>query len=507
MNYFCQNKLISFSSHPFSLFKDNVMSHLSSREMKIIAIISGIFCLLATCYFSLTETWPSLRTKIKIAKDLKTERFDNEQAEDGLKAKTVRTAKTSVKTASLANATVINNTNKKAFNDAVAASKAKVAAENAAASAKAKAAAEEAELADVLALVEALDAAEAAALGKKLDKVEAIEYAKAQKAKKAAEDAAAKAAADAKAKQDAQKTQLQELPADVKQLIESQIVQGDLIKKKLQTDFKPNGYLMTRQQIPFDDMLPAIVYAEKTRLYFNSQNIPVGYTARGFEDYVITSILKNRAQTKRSSNKKFKPFVNQANDAMLNQKDTSESMKKIFCLSSNLYDTLHGESYFYFMLEGAASFLPKSQSDYKEYIQSLVNDKKEVAENIFSLYCEYNQKLKDLQASRLLYTIAFTDLNQNKNIFRFSKAWGFNLSIASWFSNINETLLHYNKQTKVSVQEQDSPQLRACKPGTDKDYGMRVVRCYKSEDQKKIHREFKKKLKAILKDNNILKTF
>lgn len=297
------------------------------------------------------------------------------------------------------------------------------------------------------------------------------------------------------------KSNAQCLPSNIQQLIERQFVSLQSVKNKLQANFKPKNYILPMQ---FDPILPAIVNAEKTRLYFNSKGIPVGFTARGFEDYVMTSLLKNLNPLESLSKKRFKPFVYQAKEDMLFQKDSPESMKKIFCLSSNLYDTDHGESYFYFLLEGSLSFMPKSQSDYRNQIHLLCKKNKlnnKIAEKIYSLYCEYNQKLKNLQASRILYTIAFTDLNQNHEIFRFSKSYGDSLyTLTDVFLDINKRFLKYNKKTSIQEQNQDCPQIRAIKPAINKDNGMRVFRCYKSEDQRKIHKEFKNKLQKILQN-------
>jgi hypothetical protein len=290
-----------------------------------------------------------------------------------------------------------------------------------------------------------------------------------------------------------------QLDANIKSLIENQNVDKQSIKNKLEENLSSivTGY--TPLGFQFDSLLPAFIQAEKTRMYFDSQDIPVAYTTRGFEDYVITTIIKNEASSDYLSSKRVKPLVIETREADLNRKDF-QGLRDAFCLCSNLYDSSHGESHIFYLGEGTQSQTRPRVDQLEMQIRALLKPNRvavaEIAKKIFSLYCSYNQRLKDIKATKLLHTAVFTNLKNNKDIIRLSKSFGYTHDTKP--ENINTYLLNCNQKTKLQSQVKDCPQLRAFKPAANKDGGIRMFRCYSSEEQKRLHQEFRTKLQVIL---------
>ncbi len=247
-----------------------------------------------------------------------------------------------------------------------------------------------------------------------------------------------------------------------------------------------------------EKIFPAIVIAEKTRIYFNNQGIPVSYTTQNFEGFTISILLKFLKKEEFKEEKGLKFFTSDAlSETMLQVEDYGRST---LCTCSNLFDSTHGESHNFFLMAGTQSLFSKSKQYFKNTINQILDkaEKNTLAKRIqiLNLYEKCKAELSKIEGEKLLYTVALIDRENNAKLVRLSKPFGDKHEEKS--EDINSFIINCNGKTELKSQEKDCPQLRILKPTTFRDSGIRMFRCYSSQEQEELHKKFKIDLQNIL---------
>lgn len=235
---------------------------------------------------------------------------------------------------------------------------------------------------------------------------------------------------------------------------------------------------------------PAIVQAERVRLYFNQRGIPVAFTAQNFEGFAYSTLLKtlNAAKFDKEKGLKFWQKVNA---------DEKLEVDNSLCACTCLFDATHGESHIFYLRSGTQSYRANVMHQiFGKVIREAIEFSENTKAQIIDLVERYNQELMAISGDKLLYTIALIAEERDK-LMRYSKGWDDHFQQQP--GDLNNDLLKFNNVTKITSQSTDCPQLRIKKPEVDKDEGTRMFICYQSDEQKTICHQFKEELRSLIK--------